>query len=67
MCHRKYCYYDDHARRVLQQVVDTTGPTSRVVLCEYIIPEDDNPEDDIFPYLMGLLLFMCCGLKNTGT
>ena len=44
MCHRKYCYYDDHARRVLQQVVDTTGPTSRVVLCEYIIPEDDNPE-----------------------
>lgn len=43
------------------------GPTSRVVLCEYIIPEDDNPGDDIFPYLMDFLLFMCCGLESTGT
>ncbi|KAK4151231.1 Demethylsterigmatocystin 6-O-methyltransferase [Chaetomidium leptoderma] len=58
-------YYDDHARRILQQVVDAMGPTSRVVLCEYIMPEDNDLGDDIFPYLMDFLLFMVGGLERT--
>jgi hypothetical protein len=41
------------------------GPTSRVILCEYVMPEDDNLGDDIFPYLMDFLLFMGGGLERT--
>lgn len=40
-------------------------PSSRVVLCEYIMPEDTDLGDDIFPYLMDFLLFMSGGLERT--
>jgi hypothetical protein len=41
------------------------GFTSRIVLCEYVMPEHDNLGDDIFPYLMDFLLFMGGGLERT--
>jgi hypothetical protein len=41
------------------------APTSRVVICEYVMPEDDALGDDIFPYLMDFLMFMPGGLERT--
>lgn len=58
-------YYNEKASHILQQVVDAMGPTSRVILCEYILPEGDDLGDDIFPYLMDFLLFMSGGMERT--
>lgn len=41
------------------------GPTSRVIICEYVMPGDDDLGDEIFPYLMDFLLFMSGGLERT--
>ncbi|KXX81592.1 Demethylsterigmatocystin 6-O-methyltransferase [Madurella mycetomatis] len=65
LCRVLHDYYDDRARHILRQVVDAMNPASRVVLCEYIMPEDTDLGDEIFPYLMDFLLFMSGGLERT--
>ena len=50
---------------ILQQVVQAMAPTSRVILCEYVMPEGDELGGDIFPYLLDFLLFMVGGLERT--
>ena len=61
-------YYDDKCQIILRQVVEAMAPDSRVVLCEYVMP--DSGEDlggDVFPYLLDFLLFMVGGLERTET
>ncbi|KAK1831965.1 Demethylsterigmatocystin 6-O-methyltransferase [Podospora conica] len=58
-------YYDDKCQTILRQVVKAMAPTSRVVLCEYVMPEGEDLGRDVFPYLLDFLLFMLGGLERT--
>jgi hypothetical protein len=40
-------------------------PDSRLILCEYIIPEEHDLGHEIFPYVMDFLLFLAGGLERT--
>ncbi|KAK4109157.1 S-adenosyl-L-methionine-dependent methyltransferase [Canariomyces notabilis] len=63
--HVLHDYYDEKARQILKQVVDAMRPDSRVILCEYIIPEEHDLGHEIFPYVMDFLLFLAGGLERT--
>lgn len=58
-------YYDDKCQIILRQVVKAMSPTSRVILCEYVMPEGEDLGGDVFPYLLDFLLFMVGGLERT--
>lgn len=58
-------YYDDKCQTILRQVVKAMSPTSRVILCEYVMPEGGDLGGDVFPYLWDFLLFMVGGLERT--
>ncbi|KAK0750730.1 S-adenosyl-L-methionine-dependent methyltransferase [Schizothecium vesticola] len=60
-------YYDDKCQTILRQVVKAMAPTSRVILCEYVMPEGKDLGGDVFPYLLDFLLFMVGGLERTET
>ena len=61
-------YYDDRCRDILCKIARAMGPTSRVVISDYVFPEDgEDLGEDMFPYLLDVLLFLSGGTERTAS
>lgn len=58
-------HYDERSRKILRRIVDAMGPTSRVLICEMVLPATVTPGSDPFPYFMDLNMFMEGGIERT--
>ncbi|KAI1824146.1 O-methyltransferase [Xylaria intraflava] len=58
-------HYDERSRAILRKIVDAMGPTSRVLICEMILPTTATAGSDPFPFFMDLNMFMEGGIERS--
>lgn len=57
-------HYDERSQQILSHTVDAMGPSSRVLICEMILPTTTVAGSDPFPFFMDINMLMEGGVER---